>query len=129
MEDLPAGVFGLTGREASHRSKYSEEKRMSRRCELTGKAVQTGNLVSHSNHKTRTRFLPNLCNVTLISDVLQRKVRMYGVSASALRTVEHRGGLLLSRCFLSEGERCRAFRAARLALKREVAKKLVAGDT
>ena len=43
---------------------------MSRRCELTGKAVQTGNLVSHSNHKTRTRFLPNLCNVTLISDGL-----------------------------------------------------------
>ena len=37
---------------------------MSRRCDLTGKAVQTGNLVSHSNHKTRTRFLPNLCNVT-----------------------------------------------------------------
>jgi large subunit ribosomal protein L28 len=65
---------------------------MSRRCELTGKAVQTGNLVSHSNHKTRTRFLPNLCNVTLISDVLRRKVRLR-VTASALRSVEHRGGL------------------------------------
>ena len=65
---------------------------MSRRCELTGKAVQTGNLVSHSNRKTRTRFLPNLCNVTLISDVLQRKVRLR-VTAAALRSVEHRGGL------------------------------------
>ena len=43
---------------------------MSRRCELTGKAVQTGNLVSHSNRKTRTRFLPNLCNVTLIKSLL-----------------------------------------------------------
>ena len=124
MEDVPAGVFGLTGREASHRSKYSEEMRMSRRCELTGKAVQTGNLVSHSNHKTRTRFLPNLCNVTLISDVLQRKVRMR-VSASALRTVEHRGGL---DAFLSKASDAGLSRGA-LALKREVAKKLVAGDT
>jgi large subunit ribosomal protein L28 len=124
MEGLPAGVFGLTGREASHRSKYSEEKRMSRRCELTGKAVQTGNLVSHSNHKTRTRFLPNLCNVTLISDVLQRKVRMR-VSASALRTVEHRGGL---DAFLSKASDAGLSRSA-LALKREVAKKLVVGDT
>jgi len=97
---------------------------MSRRCELTGKAVQTGNLVSHSNHKTRTRFLPNLCNVTLISDVLQRKVRMR-VSASALRTVEHRGGL---DAFLSKASDAGLSRGA-LALKREVAKKLAAGDT
>ncbi|MDP2357701.1 MAG: 50S ribosomal protein L28 [Beijerinckiaceae bacterium] len=65
---------------------------MSRRCELTGKAVQSGNLVSHSNHKTRTRFLPNLCKVTLISDALGRSVRMR-ISAHALRSVEHRGGL------------------------------------
>ena len=65
---------------------------MSRRCELTGKAVQTGNLVSHSNHKTRTRFLPNLCNVTLASEVLERTVRVR-IAAAALRSVEHRGGL------------------------------------
>jgi large subunit ribosomal protein L28 len=65
---------------------------MSRRCELTGKAVLTGNLVSHSNRKTRTRFLPNLCNVTLISDALGRSVRLR-VTAHALRSVEHRGGL------------------------------------
>ena len=57
---------------------------MSRRCELTGKAVQTGNLVSHSNHKTRTRFLPNLCQVTLIYDVLQRKLR-FRVAAASMR--------------------------------------------
>jgi large subunit ribosomal protein L28 len=92
---------------------------MSRRCELTGKAVQTGNLVSHSNHKTRTRFLPNLCNVTLISDVLQRKVRMR-VSASALRTVEHRGGL---DAFLLKASDAGLSRGA-LAIKRQVAKKL-----
>ena len=65
---------------------------MSRRCELTGKAVQTGNVVSHSNHKTRTRFLPNLCNVTLTSEVLARSVRVR-VAAASLRSVEHRGGL------------------------------------
>ena len=65
---------------------------MSRRCELTGKAVQTGNKVSHSNRKTRTRFLPNLCNVTLISDVLGKSVRLR-IAAAALRSVEHRGGL------------------------------------
>ena len=48
---------------------------MARRCELTGKAVQSGHLVSHSNRKTKRRFLPNLCNVTLQSDLLSRSVR------------------------------------------------------
>lgn len=65
---------------------------MSRRCELTGKAVQTGHNVSHANNKTKRRFLPNLCAVTLISDVLNERVRLR-VSAAALRTIEHRGGL------------------------------------
>jgi large subunit ribosomal protein L28 len=65
---------------------------MSRRCELTGKAVQYGNKVSHSNRKTRTRFLPNLVKVTLLSETLERAVRLR-VSAAALRSVEHRGGL------------------------------------
>ena len=65
---------------------------MSRRCELTGKAVLSGNNVSHANNKTRRRFLPNLCNVTLMSDALNQGVRLR-VSANALRTVEHRGGL------------------------------------
>ena len=94
---------------------------MPRRCALTGKAVQTGNLVSHSNHKTRTRFLPNLCNVTLISDVLQRRFRMR-VSASALRTVEHRGGL---DAFLLKASDAGLSRGA-LVIKREVAKRLAA---
>lgn len=65
---------------------------MSRRCELTGKAVMTGNNVSHANNRSRRRFLPNLCNVTLLSDALNQRIRLR-VSASALRTVEHRGGL------------------------------------
>ena len=65
---------------------------MARRCELTGKDVQTGNNVSHAHNKTRRRFLPNLCDVSLMSEVLGRKVRLK-ISAHALRTVEHRGGL------------------------------------
>ncbi|MEM9048402.1 MAG: 50S ribosomal protein L28 [Pseudomonadota bacterium] len=65
---------------------------MSRRCELTGKAVLTGNRVSHSNIKTRRRYLPNLNAVTLQSDVLGQRFRLR-ISASALRTVDHRGGL------------------------------------
>ena len=65
---------------------------MARRCELTGKATLTGHLVSHSNRKTKTVFRPNLVNVTLQSDALGRSVRLR-VSANALRSVEHRGGL------------------------------------
>ncbi len=65
---------------------------MSRRCELTGKAVMSGNNVSHANRKTRRRFLPNLCNVSLISDALGRQYSLR-ISAHALRSVEHNGGL------------------------------------
>jgi large subunit ribosomal protein L28 len=65
---------------------------MSRRCDLTGKTAQVGHKVSHSNIKTKRRFLPNLLNVILISDALGRSVRLR-VSANALRTVDHRGGL------------------------------------
>jgi large subunit ribosomal protein L28 len=65
---------------------------MSWRCDLTGKKALVGHKVSHSNIKTKRRFLPNLRNVTLTSDALQRKVRVR-VSANALRTVDHRGGL------------------------------------
>jgi len=65
---------------------------MSRRCELTGKGVLTGNRVSHSNIKTRRRFLPNLNAVTLQSETLGRSFR-FKVSSAALRTVDHRGGL------------------------------------
>jgi large subunit ribosomal protein L28 len=65
---------------------------MSRQCELTGKKAQVGHLVSHSQIKTKRRFMPNLCDVTLYSDLLDRKVRLK-ISAHALRSVEHRGGL------------------------------------
>jgi large subunit ribosomal protein L28 len=65
---------------------------MARRCELTGKGVLTGHNVSHANNKTKRRFLPNLKNVSLMSDSLNRTVRLR-ISAAALRSVEHRGGL------------------------------------
>ncbi|MFG1282334.1 50S ribosomal protein L28 [Xanthobacter autotrophicus] len=65
---------------------------MSRRCDLTGKGVLSGHTVSHSNHKTKRRFLPNLCNVTLESETLKRTIRLR-VSANALKSVDHRGGL------------------------------------
>ena len=65
---------------------------MARRCELTGKGVMVGNNVSHALNRTRRRFLPNLVNVTLMSEALDRSVRLR-VSTAALRTVEHRGGL------------------------------------
>ncbi|AWD21276.1 50S ribosomal protein L28 [Pseudogemmobacter blasticus] len=65
---------------------------MSRVCELTGKGPMTGNMVSHANNKTRRRFLPNLNEVTLQSDALGRSFSLR-ISAAALRTVDHRGGL------------------------------------
>ena len=65
---------------------------MSRVCELSGKGPMSGNNISHANNKTRRRFLPNLNDVTLMSDVLGQSFRLR-VSAHALRTVDHRGGL------------------------------------
>jgi large subunit ribosomal protein L28 len=65
---------------------------MSRRCEISGKGVLSGNNVSHANNKTRRRFLPNLQETTLLSDVLGLPVRLR-LSTRAIRTVEHNGGL------------------------------------
>ena len=96
---------------------------MARRCELTGKAVLTGNNVSHANNKSRRRFLPNLCSVTLLSDALARSVRLR-ISANALRSVEHRGGL---DAFLMKAREEELSPRARL-LKKEVAKKMAAGE-
>ena len=65
---------------------------MSRVCELTGKGPMTGNNVSHAKNRTRRRFLPNLNDVTLTSEVLGRGYSLR-ISAAALRSVDHRGGL------------------------------------
>jgi large subunit ribosomal protein L28 len=90
---------------------------MSRRCELTGKGPMSGNNVSHANNKTRRRFLPNLNEVTLISDALGRSFR-FKISASALRSVDHRGGL---DAFLAKAKDDE-LSAAALKVKKEIAK-------
>ncbi|PYE85415.1 50S ribosomal protein L28 [Pseudoroseicyclus aestuarii] len=90
---------------------------MSRRCELTGKGPMTGNNVSHANNKTRRRFLPNLQDVTLISDSLGRSFK-FRISSAALRTVDHRGGL---DAFLARAKDDELSPSA-LAVKKELAK-------
>jgi len=94
---------------------------MARRCELTGKSVMTGNNVSHANNKTRRRFLPNLCNVSLMSEKLGRQFKLR-ISAHALRSVEHRGGLDGYLAKAREGE----LSDKALRIKRELAKKAAA---
>jgi large subunit ribosomal protein L28 len=92
---------------------------MSRKCDLTGKAAQVGHKVSHSNRKTKRRFLPNLVNVTVMSDALKRSVRLR-ISTSALKSVDHRGGL---DAFLLKAKDETLSKKA-LGLKRELSKKL-----
>jgi large subunit ribosomal protein L28 len=92
---------------------------MSRVCELTGKGRQVGHNVSHANNKTKRTFLPNLQNVTLMSDALQRSVRLR-VSTHGIRSVEHVGGL--DNWLLKTSNDDLSLRARRL--KRDVAKKL-----
>ncbi len=97
---------------------------MSRKCELTGTGAQYGHKVSHSNHKSKTRFVPNLQQVSLHSDALSGTVRLR-ITVATLRSVEHNGGLdrfLLSRAdakLTCEGRR----------LKRQIKKKLAAAPT
>ena len=91
---------------------------MSRRCELTAKGPLVGHKVSHSNIKTKRRFLPNLCNVTFISDALGRNVRLR-VSTNAIKSVDHRGGL---DAFLVKAKDVELSPRV-LELKRQIAKK------
>jgi large subunit ribosomal protein L28 len=92
---------------------------MSRRCELSGKAVQSGNTVSHANNKTKRRFLPNLNQVTLISDALKQSVHLR-ISSHALRSVEVRGGLDAYLLKAHDGD----LSPKALKLKRQIAKRL-----
>ncbi len=90
---------------------------MTRQCELTGKLPLSGQLRSHAENKTKRKFRPNLVNVTLISETLDRKVKLR-VSAHALKSVEHRGASMpsLPRPALTSSP------SARLRLKRDIAK-------
>ncbi|QFS81774.1 50S ribosomal protein L28 [Roseivivax sp. THAF40] len=90
---------------------------MSRVCELTGKGPMVGNNVSHANNKTKRRYLPNLNNVTLQSETLGRGIKLR-ISAAALRTVDHRGGLDK---FLAKAKDTE-LSAAALKVKKEIAK-------
>jgi len=65
---------------------------MTRRCELSGKSVQVGHIVSHANNKTKRRFLPNLQDTSVLSDALGHSVRLR-LTPRAIRTLEHNGGL------------------------------------
>lgn len=82
MRGLAAGINDIDGRTTS----------MARRCELTGKGVLSGHYVSHANNKTKRKFRPNLSEVSLISDRLERTVRLR-ISKQALRSIDRNGGL------------------------------------
>ena len=92
---------------------------MARRCELTGKNAQVGNNVSHANNKTKKRFMPNLCQVSLMSDAMGLTYR-FRISAIALKSVEHRGGL--DQFLMKAANDELSIKA--LKLKRSIAKKL-----
>jgi large subunit ribosomal protein L28 len=94
---------------------------MARICELTGKGRQVGHNVSHANNKTKRTFLPNLQNVTLLSDALGEGVKLR-VSTHGLRSVEHVGGL--DNWLIKTADDKLSLRARRL--KREISKKLAA---
>lgn len=94
---------------------------MSRRCEFTGKGPMTGNNVSHANNKTKRRFLPNLNDVTLQSEALGRSIK-FRISAAALRSVDHRGGL---DAFLAKAKDTE-LSANALKVKKEIAKAFAA---
>ncbi len=90
---------------------------MSRVCELSGKGPATGNNISHANNKTRRRFLPNLNDVTLMSETLGQSFKLR-ISAAALRTVDHRGGL---DAFLAKAKD-EELSAKALKIKKDIAK-------
>lgn len=94
---------------------------MSRICELTGKSRQVGHNVSHANNKTKRVFLPNLQNVTLLSETLEKSVKLR-VSTHGLRSVEHNGGL--DNWLLKTADDKLSLKARRL--KREISKKRTA---
>ena len=97
---------------------------MSRQCELSGKKVMSGNNVSHAHNRTRRRFLPNLCRVSLMSEELGQSYRLR-ISARALRSVEHRGGLDPYLLKASDSELSQAARR----IKRNIKKKQAASKS
>ena len=97
---------------------------MSRRCELTGVGPLVGHNVSHSNIKTKRRFLPALSPAPLQSDALGQSFKLR-VSNAALRTLDYKGGLDV---FLA-GARDEQLSPRALKIKRQVKAKLAAAQT
>ncbi len=95
---------------------------MARRCDITGKGVMRGNNVSHAHNKTRRHFRPNIQHTSMLSDALGRMVRLK-VSAAAIRTIEHNGGL---DAYLLKTRASRLPQEIR-RLKRRIARKIEAG--
>lgn len=91
---------------------------MARRCELTGKGVQSGHRVSHANNRRKRVFRPNLHKVSLASEALGQAVSLR-ISMNALRSVDRHGGLDE---FLLKA-RDEGLSAKALRLKRQIAKK------
>jgi large subunit ribosomal protein L28 len=120
----PAAASICAGFSGTDAVPFQEEIEMSRICELTGKGRQVGHNVSHANNKTKRTFLPNLQNVTLISDALGRQVKLR-VSTSGLRSVEHVGGL--DNWLAKTADDKLSLKARRL--KREIAKKQMEAAT
>jgi large subunit ribosomal protein L28 len=114
----PPAASICAGFSGAPRVPFQEEIEMSRICELTGKGRQVGHNVSHANNKTKRTFLPNLQNVSLMSDALERQVKLR-VSMSGLRSVEHVGGL--DNWLAKTSDEKLSLKARRL--KREIAKK------
>src|ERR1051325_4959487 len=113
---IETAVFGVLRRRFN-----SKDNAMSRRCDLTGKGALVGHKVSHSNIKTKRRFLPNLLNVTMISDTLGRSVKLKDRKSTRLNS-SHRGGL---DAFLKQA-RNEELSPKALKLKQEIAKKTAA---
>lgn len=97
---------------------------MARRCAVTGKGVMFGNNVSHANNKNRRRFHPNLQETSLLSDSLERMIRLR-LSTNAIRTIEHKGGLdaflLDSKDELLSADARKVKRAVKAAVARKAA--------
>lgn len=118
VDESPCAIYLRPALKGPYRARFQEEIDMSRICELTGKGRLVGNNVSHANNKTKRTFLPNLQNVTLISDSLGRGVKLR-VSMNGLRSVEHVGGL--DNWLAKTSDEKLSLKARRL--KREIAKK------
>ena len=101
---------------------------MARRCDFTGKGVQSGNNVSHAHNKTRRRFLPNMQKISLLSDTLGQMIQVR-LCVAAIRTIEKRGGLDAFLMSKSDAELGKDARVLKRRIRKAAAKKTAAEAT